>query len=113
MKKKRFNPQKNITSPSSRQEEIPESHPVSHKKEKHFETVVKNISHTYHTQKKGNTFKNTLFFGIFSLFLLSTAAWALPRVLSFQFDSLGSFFSQVNPAEVFAPENKEMNVLIL
>jgi len=40
-------------------------------------------------------------------------AWGLPRILSFQFDTVGSVFSQINPAEVLSSDNKEMNVLIL
>ncbi len=113
MKKKRFTPQKNISLPASQKEEVKNDDDSVAKEGKHFETVVKNISHTYHKQKKSNTAKNVIFFTIFFLFLLSVAAWALPRVLAFQFDSVSSFFSQMNPVEVLTPENKEMNVLIL
>ncbi|MEI6711944.1 MAG: hypothetical protein WCK88_07420 [bacterium] len=113
IKKKRFSPQKNISLPVPAPEKILEEHDESYEKGGHFETAIKNISKTYHKQKKGNALKNGIFFSIFFLILLSTAAWALPRVLSLQFNSVGSFFSQINPVEVLAPENKEMNVLIL
>ncbi len=113
MKKKRFRPQKNISLPSSQAKESLQVPEKSSETGKHFETVVKNISHTYHKQKKNNAVKNTAFFTLFFFVLLSTAAWALPKVFSFQFDSVGSFFSQMNPSEVLSPENKEMNVLIL
>lgn len=114
MKKKRFTPQKNISLPSSREGKAVEvQENIPHEKGQHFEAAIKNISYTYHKQKKSNTVKNTVFFTIFSLLLLSTAAWALPRVLSFQFDSVGSFFSQINPVEVLTSEDTEMNVLIL
>lgn len=112
MKKKRFSPQKNISSAPVLREKHSED-TVSYKKSEHFEKVVKNISHTYHEHKKNTVVKNTLFFVVFFLFLLFTAAWALPRILSFQFDSVGSFFSEINPADVLTTENKEMNVLIL
>ena len=113
MQKKRFNPQKNISLPAQKSEEFSSSQEAVPLKEKHFESVVKNISHTYHKQKKSNTLKNTVFFTVVFFVLLSTAAWALPRVLSFQFDSVWSFFSQINPAEVLSPENKEINLLVL
>jgi hypothetical protein len=112
MNKKRFSPQKNISSTPLTKDAKNES-TISHTKSEHLEKVVKNISQKYHEHKKNNVVKNVLFFVIFFLFLLSTAAWALPRILSFQFDSVGSFFSDINPAEVLVPENKEMNVLIL
>jgi len=114
MNKKRFNPQRNISFSGSLDHEpvTTQQHAVD-KKEKHFEVAIKNISHSYHKQKKSNTVKNTIFFTVLSLFLLSTAAWALPRVLSLQLDSVSSFFSEINPIEVLAPENNEMNVLIL
>lgn len=46
-------------------------------------------------------------------FLLTSAAWALPRVLAFRFDSWGSLISQLNPVEILTPDNSEMNVLVL
>lgn len=113
IKKKRFSPQKNITLPLHAAEKALEKQDVVHEIGGNFENAIKNISKTYHKQKKSNALKNGIFFSVFFLILLSTAAWALPRVLSFQFDSVGSFFSQINPVEVLSPEDKEMNVLIL
>jgi hypothetical protein len=97
MKQKRFSPQKHISSAPVSQEIIGEN-TVSHKKNEHFEKVVKNISHTFDAHKKNRVVKNTLFFVVFALFLLSSAAWALPRILAFQFDSLDSFYSHITPA---------------
>lgn len=112
MNKKRFSPQKNISSTPLTKDVKSESI-ISHSQSEHFEKVVKNISQKYHEHKKNSVVKNSFFFVVFFLFLLSTAAWALPRILSFQFDSVGSFFSEINPAEVLASDDKEMNVLIL
>lgn len=47
------------------------------------------------------------------VFLLTSAAWALPRVLAFRFDSWGSLISQLNPGEILTPENTELNALVL
>lgn len=74
---------------------------------------MKNISQTYHKQKKNNALKNGIFFTVLALIFLFCSTWILPRVFAFRFDSLGSFLSQINPIEILTPENEEMNLLIL
>lgn len=113
IKKKRFSPQKNSILASHggggfTQEKKEDTHPKHH-----IETVIKNVSNAYAKHKKNSVVKNTLFFCVLCVLLLTSVAWALPRVLSFRFDSFESFLSQLNPVEILTPENTEMNVLVL
>ncbi len=113
IKKKRFSPQKNIVLSSHvREEEMNEKKANTHSKH-HIETVIKNVSEAYANHKKNSTVKNIIFFCVLFVLLLTSVAWALPRVLAFHFDSFGSLISQLNPVEILTPDNTEMNVLVL
>ncbi len=114
MSKKRFSPQKNISrsfSHNHKEKQIEQTMPSG--EGTHFESIIKNVSHSYKKHKQNSIVRNTLFFTFIFLVLLSAVSWGLPRILSFRFDSVSAFFSQVNPVEIFTPENEEMNVLIL
>lgn len=117
IKKKRFRPQKNSILSSQKWENIEngmkEDTSPKHHTQHQLETIVTNVSKTYAKHKKNSALKNSIFFIVLFVLLLTSVAWTLPRVLSFRFDSFGSLISELNPRELLVPENTELNVLAL
>lgn len=113
MNKKRFKPEKNISVSSVHSEKIAKKDETFVEQNSQLASVMKKVSQSYKKEKKRSVVKNAIFFTFLFSILLLTTTWALPKVFSFQFDTIEKLLTQINPIDLLTPDNTEMNVLVL